>query len=157
MDPQAIEVDAKRHAAELADTWQARVLRETDRTALGKVAMSVLAHNFDDAMPVLLRIAFPGFTSITAPFYCSAGKINKRGHVVADMITANGTHVKDMIVFVSTDRMVQKFRSLADRLKLNDDDRRGLFAAIGKWLVADMRLDPTMDPKDPDAKRLVMH
>jgi hypothetical protein len=46
------------------------------------------------------------------------------------------------------------FRQLADRLKLNDADRIELFAAVKNWVVADRRLDPTMDPKDPDAKRL---
>ena len=49
------------------------------------------------------------------------------------------------------------FRRLADKIKLSDADRVELFAAVKNWVVADRRLDPTMDPKDPDAKRLVLH
>jgi hypothetical protein len=30
-----------------------------------------------------------------------------------------------------------------------------MFAAVKRWVVADRRLDPNMDPQDPDAKRLV--
>jgi hypothetical protein len=50
--------------------------------------------------------------------------------------------------------MRDAFRRLADRLKLNDADRIELFKCVQRWVVADRRLDPTFDPKDPDAKRL---
>lgn len=55
--------------------WTARALVATRREHIGVVLLSVLAHNYDDAMPVLLRVAFPGFTSIQAPFLCTAGKV----------------------------------------------------------------------------------
>lgn len=150
----AIELDHKRHADELRETWQARVLRETNNSYLGAVVLSVLAHNFDDAMPVLLRVVFPNFKGITAPFLTSAGKIAKTGSVVADVISKDGQLVKNAFIFPNTAFMQRKFREVADKLKLSDVDRLGLFAAIGKWLVCDYRLDPTMDPKDPDARRL---
>jgi hypothetical protein len=30
-----------------------------------------------------------------------------------------------------------------------------MFKCVSRWLRADRRLDPTFDPQDPDAKRLV--
>jgi hypothetical protein len=58
---------------------------------LGAVVLSVLAHNYDEAMPTLLRLVFPGFTSIAAPFYCSAAKVDKAGRIVADVVTKTAT------------------------------------------------------------------
>lgn len=124
---------------------------------MGAVVLSVLAHTYDDAMPVLLRIVFPGFTSIAAPFYCTAAKVDKSGAVVADCVTKDGQIVKDAVVFQSEGEMQDNFRRLADHLKLNDSDRVELFKCVQRWVVADRRLDPTFDPKDPDAKRLVLN
>jgi len=143
----------------MSETWQGRVLREThDKGKLGAVVLSVLAHNFDDEMLVLLKAVFPGFTAITAPFICSAAKIDKRGWIVADVVLRNNAHVrKNFILFYSLLDLQNTFRRLADRLKFNDDDRRQLFVAVKNWVVADRRLDPTMDPADPDARHLVVH
>lgn len=149
----ATDLDHKRHADELRETWQCRVLVATAKVPLNRIVLSILAHNFDDAMPVLLRIAFPGFTGLTPPFLSSAGRIDKAGRVIAQGISADGEKVV-VVLFDSTRHMETVFRNLADKLKLSDDDRCGLFAAAGKWLVCDYRLDPTMDPKDPDARRL---
>lgn len=153
----ATDLDHKRHADELRETWQCRVLIATAKAPLNRIVLSILAHNFDDAMPVLLRIAFPGFTGLTPPFLSSAGKIDRAGRVVGDVVTPDGLIVKNMPLFRSTKELETAFRRLADKLKLSDDDRRGMFAAVGCWLVADMRLDPTMDPKDPDARHLTSH
>ena len=38
---------------------------------------------------------------------------------------------------------------------VHGDDRIEMFTALRNWIVADFRLDPTMDPSDPDARRLV--
>jgi hypothetical protein len=140
-------------AFDLRASWQCRVLTEA-KGQLGAVVLSVLAHSFDDAMPVLLRIVFPGFTSIVAPFYCTAAKVAKTGAVVADCVTKSGSIVKDSVVFPSEQVMQDQFRALADRLKLCDEERIALFKCLQRWVVADRRLDPTFDPKDPDAKRL---
>jgi hypothetical protein len=121
---------------------------------MAAVLLSVLAHNFDDAMPILLRIAYPGFTSIAAPFYCTAGKLAKSGQIVADVVTTDGQIVKDAKVFDSEIQMRDAFRRLADRMKLSDSDRVEMFKCVQRWVVADRRLDPNFDPKDPDAKRL---
>lgn len=143
-----------RLAIDLRDTWQGRALS----TATGKTAavlLSVLAHNYDDALLPLLQVIFPGFTSITAPFFSTAGKVAKTGHIVADMVTRSGKIAKDFPIYRSEIEMRGDFRRLADGLKFNDTDRVQLFTALKNWVVADRRLDPTMDPKDPDAKRLV--
>jgi hypothetical protein len=139
---------------DLRASWQARALSETGGH-LSAVVLSVLSHNFDGAMPALLSLVFPGFKSITAPFYCTAGKVDKSGRVVADVVTKTGQIVKDAKVFDSEMQLRDAFRRLADRLKLNDDDRIEMFKCVQRWVVADRRLDPTFDPKDPDAKRIV--
>lgn len=136
--------------------WQAKVLAAA-QGKLGAVVLSVLAHNFDDEMPVLLRVVFPGFTTITAPFLVSAGKVAKTGHVCADVAKRDGEIVKMAILFRDTLELQSEMRRLADRVKLSDGDRNALFGAVKRWLVCDYRLDPTMDPKDPDARRLVVN
>jgi len=159
MSEAVAEPDFNRHVQDLRETWQGRALREThDEGWLGAVVLSVLAHNFDDALLVLLKAVFPGFAAITAPFICSAAKVNKRGHIVADVVLRHDPYVRaNQLMFRSLKDMEGTFRRLADRLKFNDDDRRQLFAAARNWVVADRRLDPTMDPADPDARRLVVH
>lgn len=136
--------------------WQAKVLAAA-QGKLGAVVLSVLAHNFDDEMLVLLRVVFPGFTTITAPFLVSAGKVAKTGHVCADVAKRDGEIVKMAILFRDTLELQTEMRRLADRVKLSDGDRNALFGAVKRWLVCDYRLDPTMDPKDPDARRLVVN
>lgn len=148
----AISREAKL-AFDLRDTWQGKALA----LAVGKTAavlLSVLAHNYDDALLPLLQVVFPGFTSISAPFFCTAGKVAKSGHIVANLVTRTGKVQKDFPVYASEIEMQNDFRRLADRLRLSDNDRVQLFTAVKNWVVADRRLDPTMDPKDPDAKRL---
>jgi hypothetical protein len=150
----------KRLAFDLRATWQARALAGTEGK-LQAVVMSVLAHNYDEAMPVLMQIGFPGFEVGRAPLrdaiYCSAARIDKAGRIVADEVNRYGTKTKNSVVFDSEVQMQGVFRKLADMMKLSDTDRIDMFHAVQRWVVADRRLDPTMDPKDPDAKRLVLH
>lgn len=143
-----------KHAHELRESWQVKTLVETQREEIGATLLSALAHSYDDAMPVLMRIAFPGFTSIKPPFLCTCGKIGKAGAIVADMVTPDGAIIKDYVLWPSELHLRDAFRKLADRLKLNDKDRIELFRCVQRWVVADRRLDPNMDPRDPDAKRL---
>jgi hypothetical protein len=139
---------------DIKDTWQARCLVAAEGKTF-EVMLSVLAHNFDDAMPVLLETVYPGFRSITAPFLCTAGRVSGTGHVVANRITKSGRLVRDFALYKNETALRDDFRRLADRLRLNDADRVELFGAVKRWVVADRRLDPTMDPKDPDAKRII--
>lgn len=136
--------------------WQARALAEaTGRT--GAVLLSVLAHNYDDAMPVLLRVVFPGFKEPALPCLTSAGRVMRDGTVAADMISKNGRFTKHAAIYASELHLRDDFRKLADRLKLSDEDRMEMFEAIRRWVTCDYRIDPTFNPKDPDAKRLVSH
>lgn len=150
-----LDLDYRRHADDLRETWQGRALKHaTGQTA--SVLLSVLAHNWDDAMPVLLRAVFPGFESIATPFLCSAGKISKTGHVCADLVTKDGQVVKMCSLYPSERDLEKDFRELADNLKFSDEDRVQLFCAIRRWIVCDFRINPSFAPADPDAKR-VMH
>ena len=135
-------------------TWQCRALVATQSDPIGATLLSALAHTYDDAMPVLLRVAFPGFTSIRPPFLCTAGKIAKTGAIVADMVTPDGRIIKDYVLWQTERSLRDAFRRLADRMKLSDPDRTEMFRCVQRWVVADRRIDPTMDPRDPDAKRL---
>lgn len=71
------------------------------------------------------------------------------------MVERDGTISKDVAIYASEIALRDDFRHLADRLKLTDDERVEMFKAVQRWVVADRRLDPTFDPQDPDAKRLV--
>lgn len=155
--PDAETLDQFRHEQEIRETWQARALAHTHHQHIGVVLLSVLAHNYDDAMPVLLRVVFPGFRSIDTPFVCSAARVAKTGAVVADVVWDGGLIVKNMVLFKSLNALKNAFRRLADKMRLDDADRIAMFAAVRKWVVADTRLDPTMDPADPDAKRLTVN
>lgn len=147
-----------KEARDLREMWQGRALVAVEgHGRLSAVLLSVLAHNFDEAMPILLRVVFPGFTSINAPFLCSAGKIAKTGAVVADVIDKDGRKHTGVPLYRNETALRDDFRKLADRMKLSDADRVEMFKCVQRWVVADMRLDPNMDPKDPDAKRLVLH
>ena len=157
MAPEVTELDHRRHADDLRQTWQARMLAYTQRKEIGAVVLSILANSFDDAMPVLLRVVFPGFESIRAPFICSAAKVSKSGRVVADIVDRQERHLKDQVIFRSLNGMKEKLRRLADKMKLTDRERLEFFTVARLWVVADRRLDPNMDPRDPDAKRLTVH
>jgi hypothetical protein len=140
---------------DLRASWQARALVETKGPAR-MVVMSVLAHTYDEAVFTLCALVFPDFDgSLKPPFLTSAGKIDKSGAIVADMVDERGRIHKDLVLFPTEIGLRDAFRKLADRLKLNDSDRIELLKCAQRWVVADRRLDPNFDPKDPDAKRLV--
>ena len=153
---QGIDLVERQIAFDLRASWQARALAEAKgQTAM--VLLSVLSHTYDAALIVLLPIVFPGYVEPSLPCLSSCGKVAKSGAVVADVIMKDHTVVKDTVIYLSEIAMQNDFRRLADRLKLNDADRIELFKCVQRWVVADRRLDPTFDPKDPDAKRLVLH
>lgn len=166
---EVIDLDLRRQAQDLRGTWQARVLAaaliEGEYTAprdkIGMCLLSVLSHNYGDprhdALPVLLRVVFPQYQSIGAPFLCSAARIAKSGHIMADLITKDGRRIRNQALFRSTRAMEREFRLFADRLGMEDGERVELFAAVARWVVCDYRLDPNMDPADPDARRLTVH
>lgn len=147
---------------ELRNSWQGRVLAAaTGRMAV--VVPSVLSHTYEDAMPTLFNAVLPpawdrAKQSIRTPFLTSIGKINKRGQIVANaMLNDFELPQRDVVVFANTLDFQSEFRLLADRLKLCDADRIELFKVANRWLAADQRLDPAMDPADPDARRLTVN
>lgn len=158
MEGAVIDLDLRRHEQELRQTWQARALAGT-QGPLNSLIASVLAHNFDDAMLTLMAVVYPGFDGTPPPLYfTTAGRIDKAGQIIADVADSRiGIVRKRVKVFKNERHMRDVFRKLADEMKLNDADRLQLFIAARKWVVADERLDPTMDPMDPDAKRLIAH
>lgn len=129
-----------KHAQELRDTWQCRCLVEA-KGKLGAVMLSVLMHSYTTAMPILLRVAFPGFRDINPPFFCSGATIVKTGKVVADMIDRFQMKHTNVPVFDSEADLIKQLRNLADRLKLNDRERVDLTEAVKRWVVADLRVN----------------
>lgn len=158
MADEVIDLSFKWHADELRQSWQGRALVGT-KGLLNALITSVLAHNFEEAMPVLLRVVYPGFDGTAPPMYfTSAGRVDKAGQVIADLADSRTGIVNRRVkVFDSEIHMRDVFRRLADLMKLGDADRIQMFVAARKWIVADERLDPTMNPMDPDAKRLTVN
>lgn len=152
MDP-LIEVEVRRFETELRESWKGRVLAEA-KGPTQDVVLSIMAHNFAGAILTLCRVVWPDFIGLESGFV-SAGRIDKSGRVVADYGNKNGTITKDMVVYRNDIQYRDAMRHLADRLKLNDQERLEFFTCVKRWLVADRRLDPTMDYADPDAKRIV--
>lgn len=146
----------ERHADELRGTWAARALMASDGR-MRMCVLSILAHNFDegDAIPVLMQIT--GQWPLKAPFLCSAARVLKSGQIAASVVTKDGKILKWAKLFENEKAMETEFRRLADRLKFDDSERFNLFLAVKRWVVCDYRIDPNMNPMDPDAKRLVAH
>ena len=142
-------------AFDLRGSWQARVLAGSIGPAR-MIVLSILAHTLEEAVVTLCFATFADFDGrLPMPALTTAAKVDKSGAVVADMCDRWGVIHKDTVLFKSEVEMRDAFRKLADRLKLSDPDRIEFFKYAQSWVVADRRLDPTFDPRDPDAKRLV--
>lgn len=136
------DVIAVKHLGELLDTWQARTLR----LARGKtqaVLLSIIAHNYRDAMKTLLMAMYPGFTNITPPFLKSAGKIVRSGQVVADMVEKNYSVTRNSLLYDKLSDLEGDMRRLADEARLSDQDRVDMFDAVKRWIVCDFTKGPT--------------
>jgi hypothetical protein len=150
------KLDPQMSAEELRHSWQGRAIACTNGQGhMLAVLMSLFADAHDETFPWLMRSIFPDWRGVCTPFLCSSPKIDKAGQIVADVALRGGEIKKDHVVFDSERAMEGAFRRLADWLKLDDADRVELFDEVRAWVKADMRLDPTMDRRDPDAKRLV--
>jgi hypothetical protein len=148
----------KKLAFDLRASWQVKTLGEAQGTAFA-VVLSVLGHSFPEALPVVMHLLIPDWDGkAPGPYLISCGKIAKTGFVVADVVDPKtGAVTRDAMLYASEIALRDDMRRLADKLKLVDRDRMEFFTAIKNWVVADRRLDPTFDPKDPDAKRLILH
>lgn len=148
--------DFRSPAEQWRASWQGRILRIAigDKNKTGGALLSVLADSFGDDLEVLLRAVVPGFAGIVAPFFCSSARVVKSGHVCADLIDRAGRLIRRFPIFRDKKEMEGEFRRLADRAGLTDVERVEFFTCVGKWLVCDERLDPTLDRADPDVARL---
>lgn len=153
---------------DLRDGWKGKVLRATcakdslivgrvrAKCHMGAVALSVIAHSSEKELLALMSANFAPFYAIGAPFPCSAGKVAKTGHVMADVVVKdNRPRAKNVVLFRNITDMESRWRKLADEMHLTDDERVEMFSALKSWVVCDYRLDPAMNPLDPDARRLV--
>jgi len=123
------------------------------RGKTGAVLLSVISHNYDDGLQAAV---YTGAVKLVAgPHLSSAARVQKNGAITADIERMDGRIDKQAVLYRNEIEMRDDFRRLADRLKLGDSDREQMFIALQNWVVADRRLDPAMDPKDPEAKHLV--
>lgn len=135
-----------RHAQQLRDDWQCKLLVETTgKTAA--VALVMLANMYFEAMEVLLRVAFPGFVQIRPPLYSGHATIKRTGQVVCDYMDRDGNTYRNVIVYETEDDLTKEFRDIADRLKFSDADRNAMFAMIKKWVSRDERIGPSVEHK----------
>lgn len=130
----------KKHAQDIRDTWQARCLAHASGQ-MGPVMMCVLAHSYFEALDILMRVVFPG-VKIAPPCFTGTAHITDTGRVVCNMIDADGAMIIGVTVFEREDQLTGEFRRMADRLKLNDGERKALFEAVQDWVVADHRIKP---------------
>lgn len=142
---------------DLRGSWQARALAEA-KGQTEMVLISVIEHRYGELVLMALlelvgRLCGPGDPPL--PCLASIGKIAKTGAVAGTVIDKAHRVIKDAVIYPSEIALRDDFRRLADRLKLSDIDRVELFKCVQRWCPADSRLDPTFDPQDPDAKRLL--
>ncbi len=128
------------HAEELRGMWQSRILRATEGY-MRAVVLSMLAHSYRDAMSTLLKVTYGPNVTLRPPLLSTCGKIQKNGTITAVVRKAdNSTEL--MTFFPSVDVLQGRFRALADRMKLNDEERVEMFGMVQRWLVVDFRKGP---------------
>ena len=130
---------ARKVAGQIEQMWQCRVLRAS-HGKLRQVVLVMLAKEYAAAMPVLLRVAFPGFVDLSRPMLIGYATIVWSGRMVCDLIEWDGTRKKETI-YDSLDEYIGEVRRLADALKLDDADREQMFTVMQKWVVADHRIN----------------
>jgi len=129
-----------KHAEEIRQTWQSRALAAAEGK-LACVLLVALSFEYAGAMPVLLRVTFPGFTDIVRPFLSGYATIVPSGKVACNMVDKDGV-IKVVAVYASKDQFVGEMRRLADKLKFTDSEREEFFGVLSRWIVKDMRVGP---------------
>jgi hypothetical protein len=129
----------RKHAQELRDTWQARLLAKAEGKEFA-VALAIIALEWPTAVPMLLRTVFPGFTDITRPFLTGYASVQIDGSLYCAVIERD--YSWNYIRLYNTEiEMTAAFRIIADNLKLDDADRTMMFDILRKWVTSDMRVD----------------
>lgn len=149
------DLDPRWTDEQIRQTWQYRALAHA-KDVMHAVVLSVLGDNWPDAVEVLTTMVYGEPPPYQPPFICTSAKIEKNGGIYATYVDRCGRKWYRAF-FTSENHCQGTFRRLADELKLTDAERVAMFAAVRKWIVADCRLDPTFDRRDPDAKRLTVH
>lgn len=124
---------------EMTQMWQVRALREA-KDKISRVLLVVFAKEYAAALPILLRVAIPGFEDIQAPFLSGYASIMPSGRLVCDMTCSDGL-IRKTEIYHTTDEFNSDMRRLADKLKLSDEDRDEMFMLLRKWIVSDLRID----------------
>lgn len=138
-------LDPQRHAQDLRDSWQGRVLAET-QGRLFKMMLAVLIHSYFPAMQVLLRVVFPkapltkkGWPEISLPIFAGTATIMPDGSVCCDAIMKDRSKVKKHLVYINDQRLTKEAVDLAERLKFSERECAEMMEAIRRWVVRDMR------------------
>lgn len=161
----AADLNPSAPAGEWRVTWEARALcaavRHDSMAAIpvdkiGMCVVSIIAHRLPiEKMQFLLRAC--GFVGTGFPMLTSAAKIAKSHHIMADMMSRHGGYFRNQALFRNAKRMEGAFRRFADAMQFSDIERIEFFDAVRSWVVCDYRLDPNMDRRDPDARRLTVN
>jgi hypothetical protein len=125
---------------ELRESWQCRCLAES-RDRLWRVVLAVLAHNFADALLVLLKVTYPNFAGLKRPLILGGATIERSGKITCDVIKDGAAVSEREVIYDSQHEMIAEFRLLADLIKVTDAERLEMFVAIQAWIVADARID----------------
>lgn len=127
-------------AAELRDTWQARVLAAA-KGKTWRVAVAALAMDEPAKIPYLFNAIYHGFKDVERPFLAGYAVITKAGKVICGVVRSGSDSYDYDVIYDSEDEMIGEFRRLADVLKLDDADRAALFEVLRKWVAADQRIN----------------
>lgn len=80
-----------------------------------------------------------GMYPATLPAFGMSATITSDGYVLCDIRTRNGEYKSGAFVS-SLQEIVDKFRRLADWLKLSDADRAALMDGLKRWCATDARM-----------------
>ncbi len=135
-----------KEAAEIRESWQYKLLKTTGcKDKIGAVSLVVLAHSYYEAMETMLRLVFPGFKRLNCPLLTGTAKVMPAGQIVCDMHKTPSTVLRNVLLYDSQDELIDEFRGMADKMKLNDQDRIDMFAAVQRWVSQDRRLAPSVE------------
>jgi hypothetical protein len=124
----------------LAQMWHTRALRAAKGRAAA-VLIAALVAEIPGAVPVLLRVAFPGFKDVKLPQLTGYATIAGSGRVICDIIDRNRVRCSGEVIYESVEELRDDFRRLADKLKLNDAERKEMSQLLSKWVSSDLRYD----------------
>jgi hypothetical protein len=130
---------AHMHGERLRQTWQSRVLAAAKQRE-GAVMVAIAIEMYFDAIHALLHATFDGFKDLSLPALKGYGTVEESGHISC-ILVGRDRSLQRVAVYDDEDEMINAFRRIADKLKLNDADRKGLFADLQAWVAADKRVD----------------